>query len=965
MHDDTQETMINAFITEAQALLDNGKAESAAVLLGRACKLNPKHSGVLRLQGVIHARTGRYQEALPLLTEAYSAAPNDWLVVDALTDVASAVGERVQARLLLSRFVDAAPDNAAAREKLGNSFDHYTDFYHAYEASGVDIRTLVPSVAEGERPYFSVVTPSYNQAMFLEDTIRATMWQNFSSYEHIVFDGGSTDGSVDILKKYPHLKWVSEPDRGQTHALNKGFAKARGEVIAWINSDDFHAPETFRAVADWFAKHPHERVVMGDCMWVFEQTGRHFMHGNREKSFEDIIRYWSDFFHPSQQAVFFKRELLEEVGFLDESLDFTMDWDFFLRLTLRQPIRYIPKLLGVYRFHGESKSGYGDDWSDFYPDQQRVYPRFKEFSRQLPQQTLVSAVLPCTKRLMSVPGYVEAVHTIIRHLGEDIMRDMEFLLVGDAENPLETFGAFDVMPPVRFVPTHDDSADAFFQAVRQSSQGAFFHFPPLDALLPLRWITGPLNSLIDNAWQSSAAMQGPVSPNHPVLAQLGEQSVWNCNTLYRLDRLRRVDGGWTIDPLAPEAYGDAGERVEVVSGDPHLSVVVATCNRQDILLKNLRALTRQTLDHGRFEVLVCDDGSDDDTRDVVAGFDAPFAVRYERSSSRRGPAAARNMGIRNASGDVVVFLNDDAILYPEGLAIHHQAQAQLRARPCSVLGGFELPASADSTPWGMLLRNSDLIFDYPGMHQDHVYDYKRYYTCNVSTPRKLLVEAGLFDEAFTGTLWGAEDIDLGYRLDRLGLPVLYRSDCRAVHLHDLDLADFRRMFRVRGGGAVRIFAKYPELNIHYAKINQEQIEFWRALPQSVAEPLAELEAEIEAYEQAAWSTAPERVSLPSRQMFAAEDERGRRLWALGEERLREIVTGLHTDIAWERRQLLAAGGSIGRAAAALYPAGLYLRWHYDMEGVAMNDSWLERIVSQERRWSDESLARVLASRSTS
>ena len=91
-------------------------------------------------------------------------------------------------------------------------------------------------------PRFSVVTPSFNQAEFIRDTIDLVVAQDYPNFEHIVVDGGSTDGTIDILRSYPHLTWTSEPDRGQSDALNKGFSKAQGDVIAWINSDDYYAP---------------------------------------------------------------------------------------------------------------------------------------------------------------------------------------------------------------------------------------------------------------------------------------------------------------------------------------------------------------------------------------------------------------------------------------------------------------------------------------------------------------------------------------------------------------------------------------------------------------------------------------------------------------------------------------------------------------------------------------------------
>ncbi len=103
---------------------------------------------------------------------------------------------------------------------------------------------------EQSYPKISIVTPSYNSAEFIEDCIQSVLKQNYPNFEHIIIDGGSTDGTVEILKKYPHLKWISEPDEGQSDALNKGFKKAEGDIIGWLNSDDVYLPGTFNKVAD-------------------------------------------------------------------------------------------------------------------------------------------------------------------------------------------------------------------------------------------------------------------------------------------------------------------------------------------------------------------------------------------------------------------------------------------------------------------------------------------------------------------------------------------------------------------------------------------------------------------------------------------------------------------------------------------------------------------------------------------
>jgi glycosyltransferase involved in cell wall biosynthesis len=224
------------------------------------------------------------------------------------------------------------------------------------------------------QPFFSVVTPSFNQGAFIEQTIRSVLDQNYPAFEHIVYDGGSTDQTVSVLKRYSHLQWVSEKDGGQSAALNKGFRKARGEVVAWINSDDWYEPGAFAAVAQFFSKHPDRNVVMGDCRCV-DAAGKEIgIVINHERGFNYIRAYWKSAAIPAQPAVFFRRRLLDECGLLDESLHYGMDYDLWLRFARNHHFYHINQLVANYRFHTAAKGGDGD-WNKFKPEWRRVYDR--------------------------------------------------------------------------------------------------------------------------------------------------------------------------------------------------------------------------------------------------------------------------------------------------------------------------------------------------------------------------------------------------------------------------------------------------------------------------------------------------------------------------------------------------------------------------------------------------------------
>lgn len=370
---------------------------------------------------------------------------------------------------------------------------------------------------------------------------------------------------------------------------------------------------------------------------------------------------------------------------------------------------------------------------------------------------------------------------------------------------------------------------------------------------------------------------------------------------------------------------------------PALSVIVPTCDRVDILRLCLAHLEAQTLPASDFEVIVVDDASTDATPGFLATYRAPFPFRHLRQEQRGGPARARNKGIIAARGDVVVFLNDDALLCPRGLEIHHETHKAVPDASFSVLGRFEPPAAFGYSPWGHVISHSDLIFDYAGMRHGGVYDFLHYYTCNVSTPRAGLIAAGMFDASFTGPLWGAEDIELGYRLQRAGLPVVYREDCHAIHQHDLSLDDMARMFRVRGGGAVRIFARYHELPCHYREIAAQDVAYWRNLPRRVTErvdALCDRLRAIDAFRLPPGEGVPHRFTG---EQFPALTELYYGLWRKRSNELLNVVDPLCQGLDHILDKCREGGQTLQSVARPLYFAGLFLRWFYDTVGICASE----------------------------
>ena len=209
-------------------------------------------------------------------------------------------------------------------------------------------------------PKISVITVSYNQGEFIRQTIESVLAQRYPHFEHIIVDGGSTDSTLEVLRQYPHLSWTSEPDRGQSDALNKGFARATGEIIVWLNSDDWLAEGVFHDLAAHLKDYP---VVLGQAAETDREGNIRQIVKNPARSFYDLMRYWIPYAWVAQTSVFFRRSLLEEMKrpdgtYLDEDLYFTMDMDLWLRMAAKYPfIKHIDRVLSYYRIYDSNKTG--------------------------------------------------------------------------------------------------------------------------------------------------------------------------------------------------------------------------------------------------------------------------------------------------------------------------------------------------------------------------------------------------------------------------------------------------------------------------------------------------------------------------------------------------------------------------------------------------------------------------------
>lgn len=207
-------------------------------------------------------------------------------------------------------------------------------------------------------PKISIVTPSFNQAAFIEEALWSVKRQDYPNVEHIVMDGASTDGSVEILRRYSaqpgweHLQWTSEPDRGQTHAINKGFARATGDILAYLCSDDVYAPRAFNFVSEFFSRNPEVELIYGEC-WFLDEAGA-VVRRKRPESFSRTLLLRKNCIW--QPTVFFRRKVWEAIGPFNEKLNFAMDYEYWLRVASMARIQSVNRHLACYRWQQDSKT---------------------------------------------------------------------------------------------------------------------------------------------------------------------------------------------------------------------------------------------------------------------------------------------------------------------------------------------------------------------------------------------------------------------------------------------------------------------------------------------------------------------------------------------------------------------------------------------------------------------------------
>ena len=211
-------------------------------------------------------------------------------------------------------------------------------------------------LSRDDLPMISVITPSFNQGEFIEQTIRSVLLQNYPRFEYFVMDGGSNDNTKSVLEKYSSwiTEWKSETDNGQSHAINKGFAKSSGDIVAWINADDIYLPNTFLSVIKAAIEYPSAGFFYGHWSEINSEGIVQATVSSRAPTVLNLLRSVKSYI--AQPTLFFRKAALEEVGFVDENLHMVMDFELLLRLLSKYQPAQVNNILASYRVHPDTKT---------------------------------------------------------------------------------------------------------------------------------------------------------------------------------------------------------------------------------------------------------------------------------------------------------------------------------------------------------------------------------------------------------------------------------------------------------------------------------------------------------------------------------------------------------------------------------------------------------------------------------
>ncbi len=595
-----------------------GRVKEAETIFHSLLESSPNHPRMLNNLAVLYYESCEYRKSRQLVEQILSVQTDDIELIN-------------NANALLLRLDKISGCNAQQRETLGGparemKSEGKSNF--RYQTSG--------------RSRISVITPSFNQAGYIEQNIRSVLDQQYPDFEHIVIDGGSTDGTVEVLKRFPHLKWISEKDNGQSDALNKGFAMASGDIICWLNSDDWLAPEAFHRVAHELAS-GQKSVVMGKCI-LADPSGKPFKEqANPERSFYHLMKYWIPYSIPTQPAIFFVRSLLESVKrcdgtYVDPSLHFAMDHDLWARMMKSARFHSIDQALSYYRHHDQSKTvAKGDvfvnDWSVV-------------FKRYALKDTRAIGVFGDSLGAGELNGFVSNLRAALPYSLVDLGTGWVQEALSEEGSP--EWIVWPGEPPGAVAP------EAYAEAVKLLAQ-----IESIGCVKITPWRHDEKHGSANHSRPKSPsflfrrfALEEPAAEG-----QLGRQGGEIAEAL--------AQRGWKAIELSYPGQVALSGHSEC---NPLISVVITCYNYGRYLRECVESILSQSLQS--CEIIIVNDGSTDDSQSIaesLIGESPSKAIRIIRQPNSGKPAVARNNGISQAIGKYILCLDADDKLSPDFL----------------------------------------------------------------------------------------------------------------------------------------------------------------------------------------------------------------------------------------------------------------------------------------------------------
>lgn len=484
----------------------------------------------------------------------------------------------------------------------------------------------------------SVVTPSFNQGRFIERTIQSVLSQRFSNLEYVVFDGGSTDETVSVLNRYDTcLRWVSEKDRGQTDAVNKGILSTSGDIIGWLNSDDVYYPGTVQTVSEVFESRPEIDLIYGDADYLDEQDRVITPYETQDWDFETF----KGLCFICQPAVFFRRSVINRFGLLDVTLNYCMDYEYWLRLALgRARFLHLPQKLAGSRLYPETKTlgqrvpltreivemtqarlGQAHDHWIFHYARAQAEARGISPTAHSEYEAVITALATACRRHLTDRG----------RLPEESEEWTAFV-----NHTLSARAALTLQTPAIYlansVALESQSIEENF-APQQNGQGA--------------------SDIQENGGEGSVVVQGLDLPS---LRQL--------KRAHLLHRWLKPKLGILYQHEPKHFYLPLGYfRARAPKATPTISIVTPSFNQGWFLEQTINSVLAQG--YPRLEYVIQDGGSTDQTLEILKRYQNSFT--HWESAPDRGQTHALNLGFRHATGEIMAYLNSDDLLLPGAL----------------------------------------------------------------------------------------------------------------------------------------------------------------------------------------------------------------------------------------------------------------------------------------------------------